>query len=425
MNNYSIIAIILLIILISVHLYYYYEDLQTYCCKSEINNVENFSQNKIPIIIGFRSIKSNKLYYGVECKYIKNDAFYTVLDNLGYKKTLNINDASLIVPCTYDVVDNEVKNINKVIGNNIFGNHVRIFMLNNTDYIVNKMMLWLILEKTYGTEIASTIMPIAYDLSNPEKFKKNYKKGCIYILKNNKQRQEGLKISKNYDEIINSNGKFLLAQELLQNPYCIDGYKINLRVYCLVIKDSFGNYNLQIYNNGIVYYTNEKFIKGDPSFKKNITTGYNDGTIWDNHPFTHHEFREYLDNPNRKMTDIEKHISKERTLSNYIFHQIYSLMKFVYKPYIEILGSNTKGVGFQLYGADIGINDDLKPTLMEINKGPDITIKDYEKHKYLKLELMTSVLQSVGLIEDQTNNNFIKVSEELNIDDNIYTVDIF
>jgi len=435
MNNYSIIAIILLIILIIIHLYYYYEYLNTFCCvtinssnntndtNNEILNIEKFTTVNIPTVIGFNPIKSNKLYYGVNCKYIKNDAFYTVLNNLGYKKTNNIHDASLIVPCTYDNVDDEINTINNIIDKNKYGDAVRIYMLNNTDYLVSKMMLWIILKKTYGEETAATIMPKTYDLSKPDEFRKKYKKGQIYILKNNKQRQEGLKISMDFNEIINSNKDYLLAQELLQNPYCIDGYKINLRVYCLVIKDNYGNYNLQIYNNGIVYYTNEKFEKGNPKFEKNITTGYCDGTIWDNHPFTHHEFRDYLDDNNRNKNNIEKYISENNILSDYVFFHIYTLLKFVFKPYVNTLGNNTKGVGFQLYGADIAINDDMKPMLMEINKGPDMTIKAQEKHKYLKIELATNILQSVGLIENNNNNNFIKISEEINMNGNIFNVD--
>ncbi len=447
MDKYKIMIILLLILLIITQIYYYYENLKTYCCKTE-NQIEKFDSstnqsnianiNKIkfiPNVYSFIPIKSNKLYYELDCNYIKksNDSFYMVLEKTGWQKTKNANDASLFIPCTYDDIDEEVNKTNELIKNNTYEQAVRIFMLNNSDYIVSKLMLWKIISSTYGVDIASTIMPITYDLSDPVEFKKNYTKDKIYILKNNLQRQEGLKISNNLDEILNLNNKYILAQELIQNPYCVDGYKINLRMYCLVIKDEYGNYGLQIYRDGIVYYTNEKFEKNSIEFNKNITTGYNDGTIWDSHPFTHEELRKYFNNKDRQLSELEKYILKNNigdkfmhnTLADYIFYHIYVLLKYVFKPYINIIGSNSKGVNFQLYGADIAINDDLCPMLMEVNKGPDITIKDYEKHKYLKINLMTNILQNVGLMHNQVSDNFIKVSESVNINGTIYQVDQF
>jgi hypothetical protein len=58
-------------------------------------------------------------------------------------------------------------------------------------------------------------------------------------MKKNIQRQEGLKISKDKNEILNCyKDGYAVVQELLQDPYLINGRKINLRVYCLFIKKS-------------------------------------------------------------------------------------------------------------------------------------------------------------------------------------------
>ena len=366
-------------------------------------------------IINNNILSFNKLYYDIDCMYEKKGCFYDALYKNNFKKTNNIQEASLIMPCTYETTDKEIEKIkNKNIDKNIYGNNVRIFMLKNTDYLVSKIVLWIIIKKNYG-EYSTNIMPktwnlhSSYDINN---FKKEFVKGKLYIIKNNSQRQEGLVILDNLENILNSNKKYLLVQELLQDPYLINGRKINLRVYCLVIKDINGNTQVCIYNDGFMYYTPDLFEKNNKDFSKNITTGYVDRKIYDENPLTHNDYRNYLDS-NRNLSDIEKEIqNKNIKLSEYVFTNIYILLKSVFNIYLDILEVQPMGVGFQLYGADISVNDKLLPHLMEINKGPDLTAKD-ERDKKLKLKLSEDILKSVGLLPNN-NNDFNTVIKKIN-----------
>jgi hypothetical protein len=387
---------------------------------------EDFS-NIQDLNIGINNnIKFNNLYYGLECDYERIGCFYEALINNNFKKTDNILEASLIVPCTYETTDQELSDIRKKnIEKNIFGNNVRIFMLKNTDYLVSKIDLWLKIKEKYGAEIAKTIMPYTWDLNSKndvKDFKNKFNKNSLYIIKNNNQRQEGILIKDNIDEICNSNDKYLLVQELLQDPYLINGRKINLRVYCLFIKDANGNSRTSIYKDGFMYYTADLFAKNSKDFAKNITTGYVDRKVYEENPLTHNDFRQYLDS-DRKLSDIEKYIkSKNLKLSDYIFTNIYILLKSVFEIYLNILGTDTPGVEFQLYGADIAINDQLKPLLMEINKGPDMRAKD-GRDKMLKLKLSEDVLNSVGLLPNNKTNNFINLLDNIKIEKKIIKVD--
>jgi hypothetical protein len=165
-----------------------------------------------------------------------------------------------------------------------------------------------------------------------------------------------------------------------------------------------------------MYYTPELFEPGNPSFKKNITTGYIDRQVYVENPLTHMDFRKWLDNPNRLLTPIEKYIKDTHPnikISDYIFSQIYEQIGFIFKTFEEIVGTKTRGVCFQLYGVDVAINNQLNPLVMEINKGPDLSAKD-QRDKNLKLNLSTDILKSVGLINN-ANNNFITVLEKVNI----------
>lgn len=388
------------------------------------NKIQTTNINKIPKQISFPNIKPNKLYYGLPCDYIKNDSFYDALKLNNFKITDDILTACLIVPCSYETTEKEIIDLDKNnILKNQYKNGVRIFMLNNTDHMVSKLALWKYLKQKYGTEIASTMLPYTWDLTDPkdiELFKSEYDSNKIYITKNNYQRQEGIEIQTNLDQIISSKNKYLLVQELLQDPYLISGRKINLRVYVLVIRDSFSNIKLCIYKDGFMYYTPELFEKNSKSFKKNITTGYVDRQIYIDNPLTHNDFRKWLDDSNREFTPIEKYIIQTYPnikMSDYIFSQIYQQLGFIFKTYENIVGTKTCGVSFQLYGVDVAINNNLNPLVMEINKGPDLSAKD-TRDKNLKIKLCTDILKSVGLLENK-NNDFITVQEKVNINGNL------
>ena len=398
------------------------------------NISENFiGSDNVPLVannISFKKIISNKLYYGLACNYMKDDSFYDALKQHNFKVTNNIKDACLIVPCTYETTDAELIQLEKEgIKESIFGDGVRIFMLDNTDHMVSKILLWKYLVNKYGKEESSRLIPYTWDLTDPnefEQFKNQYDNSKIYITKNNQQRQEGIEIHSSIDSIIKSKDKYLLVQELLQDPYLVNGRKINLRVYVLVIKDNYGNIKLQIYKDGFMYYTPELFQKNDSSFERNITTGYVDRQIYIDNPLTHDDFRKFLDDPNRKRTIIEEYYlsAYNNKLSDYIFSQIYQLIATIFKTYEEVLGSKTYGVSFQLYGVDVAINDKLQSMIMEINKGPDLTAKD-TRDKQLKINLCTDILRSLGLIDESDKNNFLTVLELVNIDDRLVPISNF
>ena len=398
---------------------------------SNLNDI--ISQSSTLSDTSFKKIIPNNLYYGLDCKYIKNDSFYDALKELGFKsvdgKNTTIIDASLIVPCSYETTEKEIEDLEENgIKNNKYGNAVRIFMLNNTDYMVSKLSLWKYLTNKFCENVASTMIPYTWDLTTEEginKFKKDFNPRKIYITKNNKQRQEGIQIHSELDSILNIKDK-LLVQELLQNPYTVRGRKINLRVYVLVIKDSFNNFKALVYRDGFMYYTPEYFEKNSTDEKKNITTGYIDRKVYEENPLTHEDFRKYLDS-SRELTPIETYIKQSKPnvkLSDYIFSQIYHLLAYIFETFNNTLGTKTYGVSFQLYGVDVAIDDELRPQIMEINKGPDLTAKD-GRDKNLKIKLCKDMLKSVGLVNNDSSNNFINVMEKVNIDGKIYYINDF
>ncbi len=400
--------------------------------ESEFNSNSNPLYSEGQNVISFKKIEPNKKYYIISCPYEKNDCFFDALNTYGYKldeSENSVENSCLMIPCTYDVINEELNKLNeKGLKKNKYGDGLRIFMINNTDLMASKIGLWYYLKSKYGEEIASTMIPYTWDLNNEsdmQRFKKSYDSKKLYITKNNKQRQEGIKIHNNLDSILNAKNEYLLVQELLQNPYTISKRKINLRIYVLMIKDSKGNIRVRVYKNGFMYYTPEFFEPNDPKFEKNITTGYIDRQVYIDNPLTHDDFRKYLDDRNRDLTSVENYLVNELgiRLSEYVFMQIYLLISRLFEAYEDKLGTSNDGVNFQLYGVDIAIDDNLKPMIMEVNKGPDLSAKD-ERDKDLKFNLSKDILKSVGLVP-YDNTNFITVLEVANINGNLIKINDF
>ena len=74
----------------------------------------------------------------------------------------------------------------------------------------------------------------------------------------------------------------------------------------------------------------------------------------------------------------------------------------LFNAYVDILGTKSECVCFQLYGVDVAIDDQLKPSIMEVNKGPDLSAKD-GRDREVKLGLSKDILKSVGLVPNLGN----------------------
>jgi len=365
------------------------------------HEIENFTEKQEIIKVGW-TVNT--------CPYIVTENIKSVFEKNNIKRqTDNLSSESLIhLPCTYDNIEKEINNLNlKKDSQN------KVFIIHGADQIVAKDYLWKNLLKKYGLEKTLDLIPmtyILYEKNDIKRLKEDYQDNNIYILKKNVQRQEGLKICKNLNEIIKNKSDYVLAQELLQDPYLINNRKINLRVYVLVIcyQDT---YKVYVYNDGFMYYTKDEYKPGSLDFGPNITTGYIDRWIYDVNPLTHQDFREYLDKE-RDNTDVEKEILyNNRKISNYVFNNIYKLIKDVFAAFYGKIGNGEilkNHLSFQLFGVDVAVDNQLGAKIMEVNKGPDLGSKD-KRDEILKQGVIQDTLKLVGAIDNIETNNFIKV----------------
>ena len=341
----------------------------------------------------------NKSYEGFGnykgCSYFPKSVKYA-LDKRKMKK-VDDNSWDYYLPCGYTKCESNIRAFkNEKTGK-------KIFMIDGCDWIASKIGLWKLIKEEFGS-YAHYIMPETFDLtSNEDKnyFKEFYKKkklenkGCKFILKNHKQRQEGLRLANDLSKIFNSvDDGFRLVQDFLENPYTISGRKLNLRYYLLVTCHK-GKIKAWIYRDGFVYYTPKLFKKNSMNFKRTITTGYIDRKIYKKNPLTLNDFRKHLGV--NKATEFDEEVKlKMKSTMMALSKQICSNVKLQHH------------FKFQIFGADIAPDENLKCTLMEINKGPDIDFKD-ERDGNIKKNMMKDVFTLIDPIGDDTTHEFERI----------------
>lgn len=329
-----------------------------------------------------------------KCEYILGDTIESELKKNGASRSTDSWD--LYFPCGYDDISKEIDEM-EVLPN------AKYFVINNCDEMVAKQWLWMNVKNHYGRDYAKNVLPnsyVLYDNDDLKLFDKEFDKTKIYIMKKNIQRQEGLKITNDKNEILNGiKNQYVIVQELLQNPYLISGRKTNMRFYILVICNGA---NLQVYahNDGFMYYTKVPFKTNSLEIDPNITTGYIERQVYKENPLTHDDLRAYLDNPVRQnLLDVEKVIRNQGLkISQVCFGRIYQALRTVFTAFVGRICKPSKlynNTSFQLFGVDVAVDDELNVNIIEVNKGPDLNAKD-ERDSELKHGVVQDTLKLIG-----------------------------
>ena len=308
------------------------------------------------------------------------------------------NDWNIYMPCGYNNVEKELKEIN--LGNN---RNKIIFGINGCDRIVAKNSIWDIIRKTYGRHHAGKLMPNSYVLHDPDDIRKlheDYDKDNIYILKKNIQRKEGLKLTSDLKEILEAyKEKYRVAQLYLRDLYLVNKRKVNLRIYLLVvIRGNKKQYFLC--KAGKCIYTYKEYNDDDFDFESNITSYHLDMNVYKKNP--------------RTLDDLIVHLNNDGKDGQQLFRNIEENFRYVCKamdPYLY-QSENIKGTTtFQLFGADVVFDNNMHPYLLEFNKGPDMTGRDKTDEK-LKDNVIYDMYALVGIMPmSGSTQTFFKIHE--------------
>jgi hypothetical protein len=301
-------------------------------------------------------------------------------------------DWTIYLPCGYNNIEKELGRVK------VHNKKQIIFGITGCDKIVSKNSLWRLILLKYGRKKASQLMPdtyLIYEPSDMKLFQQTYNPKKVYILKKNVQRQTGLKITNNLQEIMSlkRNSDYKLVQELLMDPFLLNKRKINLRIYLLIICHGKKRYGF-IHKRGFMYYTPKFFVKNTIERDINITSGYVPRKIYEENPLTLKDFKKWLENNG---------YNSKKTFTN-IKHLFYEIMEAISWPLCE-MKSLEKNATFQLFGADVAPDENLGSRLIELNKGPDMGSKG-KKDKEVKKKVQEDVFDLLNVIKARKKNEF-------------------
>lgn len=359
---------------------------------------------------------SNQLsYYKCPGKDI-NQATKTGLATAGFVKGLDAGSSELYIPCSYNYIEQELAKLNPGAG-------VRyIYAIKGCDQLCSKNELWSALKMRYDQYTASNIMPLTWVLNDPaeyKEFQRYYLQNKVvrptFILKKNIQGKRGLYITQDIAEIseLRASDDFKVVQRYVDNPYTIQGYKLNIRLYVVIICHR-GMVDWYLYNRGKCIYTNKKY---DPEIsllgtnladKEQHFTSYNLDT---SEKYGQLGLPESLDDLARWMGKPAFDAIWWRILTKL------GQVKECYKDQLCMLDALDDKVCFQLFGLDFILREPVKPSdlgleleplLLEFNKGPEMIYKS-PGDKVLKTGLIVNMLDMVLKRRGITESGFVLI----------------
>ncbi len=149
----------------------------------------------IIVIIYLSTIHFKKITYHKCLEKPHTDLLDGVLRRNGFSR--NDQKYNFYMPCGYNNIEQELKNIDVPPSKYIFG-------LIGCDQIVSKNNLWDVLEKTYGRHSAKQLMPESFLIENPRQYAialEEVRHGTVLICKKNLQRKLGLALVFTEDEL--------------------------------------------------------------------------------------------------------------------------------------------------------------------------------------------------------------------------------
>jgi len=335
--------------------------------------------------------KESRLKFYRCSKFPVNKVTQQIFSKEGILKVNSPEDANIYIPCGYNDVEKEYKTIPK---------SEFIYAIKGCDSIVAKNKLWEILESYYGRAVASILVPETYLLSSQEDRLRLLGNPIdkIFIAKKNLQRQEGILLIKKQDLTIKKlnemkSNKFVVVQEYLKNPFTINGHKINIRVYLLLVikNNKLSGYT---YDDGFIYYTKEKYTY---STDKNagITTGYIDRSMYETNPLTH--------------KDLDNYLLSKGYQPSVLYENMETVIAKVIRAFENKLSGTATKCNYQLFGIDMQPDDNLGAKLIEINKGPSLQPMD-SRDRSVKRKLQEDMYNTIGVIQaSRSTNGFKKI----------------
>jgi len=260
----------------------------------------------------------------------------------------------------------------------------------------SKKKLWNNLLQYHGLKKTLRIMPMTFSLPEDlnilvDRMKGVNKKKEIFVIKKDRQRQNGLILTDDWKKIKNINHHYVIAQKFIPNSYLYQGYRISLRYYLLVILQD-NNKSFWIHPLGIVTYANTKFHpnKGEVNFNNSVASFYTSQN-------------KYKSGFPISLNNFYQDIGIDKGLE--IWAQVRGLARMVSLAVKDKMGGHNFELGnqsFELFGMDFLIDQNFNTRLIEINVGPGM-IPFGQIDKDIRKKVYIDMFDKVQVINNENN----------------------
>ena len=300
---------------------------------------------------------------------------------------------------------NKYQRLFHFIGNNIFFHKDELYL----NYLYMKSYF----PKSYNYMPKTYIYP--KDKEKIEKVFKNYKINLknLWIVKPVAQFSgKGIHLFKSLSE--ETKEKYLISK-YLDNPHLIKGRKYDLRLYVLVT----GIKPLRIYLNkeGLVRIAANNYSLTNKSLDDKFTHLTNTAI---NHESTKYVYPKEVNDENANKWNFytyKKYLREQNIDINLIFEKIKDIViKTIISGHWDLIHTTSKlrisqKSMFNLFGFDVLIDDNLNPSLLEVNTRPFMYIYD-SMDKVIKTNLFIDTLNIVGIIPFLHSNKISSYDKE-------------
>jgi tubulin polyglutamylase TTLL6/13 len=243
----------------------------------------------------------------------------------------------------------------------------------------------------------------------------------FYIVKPEASSQgRGIFLTK-HPEDLNKNNRFVI-QEYISNPFLLDGFKFDLRVYVLVT--SCDPLRIFVYEDGLARLASEEYSK--PS-RKNLDQVYihltnyainksnknfvNNKDLDQDHVGHKRSLKSTFQYMKEKGIHVERIIEE---IDDIIIKTLCTIQPFLSHQYLACQPDDlTKAMCFEILGFDILLDENLKPYVLEVNSSPSFNT-DSPLDKHLKKNLIFDSLKLAWVSRKQKTDYLKKSKNDLN-----------
>ncbi|VDM10772.1 unnamed protein product [Wuchereria bancrofti] len=195
-------------------------------------------------------------------------------------------------------------------------------------------------------------------------------------------------------------GSPMLVSRYIENPYLVNGYKFDLRLYVLVT--SFCPLVAYMYSEGLARFASEKYSNSAKSYEQHFSHLTNYSLNKNNGKFVRNESADTEDSGHKwTLGALLRKLQNNGIDTNLLMVRVEDVvLKALFSVQGQIAAASKNVIHskccFELFGFDILIDSSLKPWLLEVNLSPSLSC-DTPLDLQLKSSLVCNVLTLAAL----------------------------